>query len=122
MSYQSLLAVSSSELSQIVLPLYSDVYYSYTITLEQKTFDIEILWTVFSESWNISVKDQDGEPILINQALVPSFPIDLPIEAGLQGFFFLEPVAANSNGKWDSLKWDLSNNYTLTFITKTSLL
>lgn len=122
MSYATLALIDTSELSVLDLPLYSDVYYSYTTTLEQKTFTVEILWTTFSESWNISIKDEDGEPVLLNQALVPSFPIDLPIAAGLEGFFFLEPIADNSNGKWDDLKWDLSNNYTLTFITKTSLL
>lgn len=122
MSYKTLLDVDTSELSQIELPLYSDIYYTFTTILEQKTFNIEIQFVSFSESWNISILDEDQEPVLMNQALVPSYPIDLPYAAGVEGFLFLEPIAENANGKWDDLKWDLSTNYTLNFITKTSLL
>lgn len=122
MSYKTLLDVDTSELSQIELPFYSDIYYTFTTILEQKTFNIEIQFVSFSESWNISILDEDQEPVLMNQALVPSYPIDLPYAAGVEGFLFLEPIAENANGKWNDLKWDLSANYTLNFITKTSLL
>lgn len=122
MSYKTLQNVDSTALSTIELPLFSDIYYSYTTTLEQKTFNIEMHFISFNESWNISILDEDGEPILVNQALVPSYPIDLPYSAGVEGFLFLSPIPNNANGKWDGLKWDLSENFTLNFITKTALL
>ncbi len=122
MSYSSLLEIDSGELSIIELPLYSDLSYSYSTTLEQKTFTLIITWNTFSESWNFSLNDEDDEPLLTNQALVYSFPIDLPIASGLEGYLLLEPISSNSKGKWDTLKWDLSSNYSLYFVTKTSLL
>lgn len=122
MSYKTLQNIDTKELSIIELPLYSDIYYSYTTTLEQKTFDIEIQFVSFNECWNISLLDEDKEPLLLNQALVPSCPIDVPFSSGLEGYFILTPTAENSSGKWGELKWDVSLNYKLNFITKTALL
>lgn len=122
MAYNDLKDLDTSLLSIQPLSLFPDVSYSYTTTLEQKTYKISILWTVFNESWSFSLYDEDEEPILLNQALVPAFPIDVPILAGLMGYFTLIPVGENSNGKWDDLKWDLYKNYTLVYVTKTELI
>jgi len=122
MSYKTIIDLDSSVISTVPLQLFSDVYYSYTTILERKTYKLDFQFVSFSESWNMSIYDEDEEPLLMNQALVPSYPIDPPISSGLEGFFILVPVADNSNGKWDDLKWNLQDNYYFAYITKTELL
>lgn len=122
MSYLTMLDVAEGDTSIVPLSLFSDVFYSYTAVLEQKTYTIKILWTSNNEGWNFSLYDEDEEPLLVNKALSPMFPIDPTISSGLQGYFLLVPIADNAKGKWEQLKWELQNNYYFVYVTKTTLL
>jgi len=76
------------------LPLYQDTFYRYTINLEglQRTFNY--YWNERAGAWHFDVKNADGTPVILGQALVAQYPIvvDYPLKSeSMTGYFLLLP-------------------------------
>lgn len=80
----------------ISLPLFSDPYYSYSITLEGESYILEFLYNERMGLYTFGLYTPEQQPIVVGEALVPTTPLllDYAIE-GLNGYFLLE-----AKGDW----------------------
>lgn len=79
----------------VELPLYSDLSYRYSSSLEAVSLQFKFYWNARAKQWQMDIRLEDQTPAVLGYALVPQFPmlIDLPLEnIGLSGHFELLPV------------------------------
>lgn len=86
-----------------------------TASLEGESYTYEVMFATKQEQWYISLWDKDSLPIISGKALLPEVMIDVPVSSKLKGVFYLAGPT-NGYGKWDTLKYDLANNYQLYYI------
>lgn len=74
------------------LPLFTDSYYSYSVSLEENTFYLEFLYIERIQDWLFSITDAERTSLVSGQRLTPETPLfgdyQLP---NLSGFFWLTP-------------------------------
>lgn len=102
---------------KVDLPLYSDPFYSYTISLEDNTYSMEFVLNERAGMWYMSMFTEDGEPIVRGIALVPNYPLlaDYVIPE-LTGFFLLLPIPSITTEKYKEEPEYLSQYYTLRYL------
>jgi hypothetical protein len=79
----------------IEMPLFADLAYRYSLSLEGQSFQFKFYWVQRATQWQFDIRQEDQTPIVLGYALVPQFPMleDLPLEGfGLTGHFALMPV------------------------------
>src|SRR5574343_474679 len=103
----------ATSLVALGLPEYSCQHGS--VSLEGESYTYEIMFATKQEQWYISLWDKDSLPIISGKALLPEVMIDVPVSSKLKGVFYLAGPT-NGYGKWDTLKYDLANNYQLYYI------
>jgi hypothetical protein len=85
-------------LRYVDIPLQPDPYYDLSIALEGNSYIVEFAYVERMQLYTISLYDSDKNPIVLGEALVPSYPIfqDYNIE-NLTGHFLLtkKPVLAS---------------------------
>jgi hypothetical protein len=81
-------------LKYVDLPLFSDSYYEYSISLQGVSYVLEFVYNERMSLYIFNLYDAESNPIVLGQALVPTFPIlkDYAIE-NLTGFFWMEEKA-----------------------------
>ena len=81
-------------LKYVDLPLFSDDFYDYPISLEGDSYILEFMYNSRMKLYIFNLYSADNTPIILGQALVPSFPLlgDYAIE-GLSGYFWMEEKA-----------------------------
>lgn len=102
----------------IILPTYSDVYYTYSIGLEGKKFTLSFLWNDRDNAWRMSIRKEDLTPVVLGYKLVSSYPMmaDYALQDdGLSGYFALIPNS-NDNYTLNDQPSSLSQYYTLFYI------
>lgn len=78
----------------INLPLFDDVYYTYSIALENNKFIVSFLWNERDKAWRMSIRREDQRPVVLGYKIVSSYPMmaDYALEDdGLSGYFVLFP-------------------------------
>ncbi len=76
------------------LPLFTDVFYNYTVSLESRKYILSFIWNDRDNSWRMSIKLDDQTPVVLGYKLVSSYPMmaDYSLETyGLNGYFILAP-------------------------------
>ena len=103
--------------TRVDLPLYSDAFYSYQVSLEGQGYIVEIKYNERAETWYMSLFDQDNNPIVQGIALVPRFPIlkDYVIP-NITGFFWLAPIPSVKTEKYKENPEHLDQYYVLQYI------
>lgn len=83
-------------LTQVILPLYPDPYYTYSLALQGVSYNLEFIYNERSQLYYLNLLDSTSSPIVMGVALVPSYPIilDYPLQP-LTGWFWLEENATN---------------------------
>lgn len=79
----------------ISMPLYTDLTYRYSISLENISWQFKFYWVERAKQWHFDIRQEDQTPIILGYALVPQYPIleDVPLETyGLNGRFVLMPA------------------------------
>lgn len=79
----------------IQMPLYSDLTYRYSLSLEGQSWQFKFYWVQRATQWHMDIRKEDQTPVVLGHALVPQYPIleDVPLEdVGLTGRFVLMPV------------------------------
>lgn len=79
----------------VELPLYSDLSYRYSSSLETVSLQFKFYWNTRAKQWLMDIRLEDQTPLVLGYALVPQYPmlVDLPLEnVGLSGHFELLPV------------------------------
>lgn len=100
------------------LPLYADSFYSYSVSLENVSYTIEILYNERQKLWHMSLFTEDGDPIIQGIALVPQYPIlQGYLIDGLTGFFWLTPIPSLTSEKYITEPESLNQYYTFKYIT-----
>lgn len=76
------------------LPLFQETYYRYAINLEGRQRNFNYYWNERVGAWYFDVKNADGTPVLLGQAIVAQYPIagDYRLDSkDLTGYFILLP-------------------------------
>lgn len=76
----------------VQIPLYDLPYYDMSITLEGVSYVLEFIYNTNMQLYTFSLLGEDREPIVLGEALVPSYPLfmDYAIQ-GMTGFFHMFP-------------------------------
>lgn len=78
----------------VSIPLFSDVDYEYSIALQGNSYVLRFIYNERMRLYTISLYDADSNPIIIGEALVPSYPIFFEYAIyPLTGYFYLEEKA-----------------------------
>lgn len=103
--------------SYIELPLYEDFYYSYSVTLENNVYNLEISYNDYSKKWFMDIYTEDQELVLAGIALLPEYPITIDyVIPNLRGFFWLYPIPSIVTEKYQTEPESLSQYYTFKYI------
>lgn len=78
-------------LNFIQLPLFNDVYYSYTMNIEQENLTFVFRYNERSKSYYVDIYNQDGVPQILGVRIVPEYPLANNHKIGnLTGYFSVE--------------------------------
>lgn len=78
----------------VSLPLFSDSYYEYSIALQEDSYILRFIYNERMQLYTISLYDADNNPIVVGEALVPSYPIFFEYALyPLTGYFYMEEKA-----------------------------
>lgn len=79
----------------VEMPLYSNLTYSYSLSLEGQSWNFKFYWVQRARQWHMDIRLENQTALILGYALVPQYPIleDFPLEGyGLSGRFVLMPV------------------------------
>ncbi|WP_443698905.1 phage baseplate plug family protein [Pseudomonas sp.] len=101
----------------VALPLFPDASYTYPIALEGVSYNLEFLYNERASLYYISLYDSDSNPIVLGEALVPTYPIfkDYTIP-GLNGFIWMEEIATLINEPYKLYPDSIDQYYNLYYI------
>lgn len=99
-------------LKNVILPLFADAYYSYSISLEGNSYILEFIYNERAELYYLNLKDAASNPIVLGAALVPNYPIMLDYSLpDLTGGFWLEKKSLSSQSEPYKTYPDKLNEY-----------
>jgi len=106
-----------SSYNYVDLLLFPDYFYSYSVNLEDDTYNLEFQYNDFAKLWYLSIYTEDQLPLILGVALVPGYPIsgDYIIE-GLSGFFWLYPIQKIYTDKYQEFPENIDQYYTFKYI------
>lgn len=74
------------------IPLFDSYYYDMSISLEGVSYTIEMMYNSAMELYTISLYDENKNPIVLGEALVPNYPLFLDYHIqGMTGAFIMLP-------------------------------
>lgn len=101
----------------VVLPLFEDPDYKYSVALEGEAFTFRAYYNERTLLWHYDLSLEDGAPIILGSALVPSYPIGSEyILTPLTGYFSLVPIGTTNTEKYKEFPFELSQYYNLYYI------
>lgn len=100
----------------VSMPLYEDSDYEYQISLEGNAYTFRIYYNSRCTQWFFDLTRDNGESVVLGEALVPLYPIlaDYAIP-DLSGFLFLEPIG-ESLEKYRTAPFELYKWYRLFYV------
>lgn len=99
-------------LQYVVIPLYEDADYSYTISLQGDSYTFRLYYNERAELWFFDLSDSDNAHIISGEGFVPSYPIALDYAISpLTGYFWLEPIGTINSEKYKEFPFELSQYY-----------
>lgn len=104
----------------VTLPLFPDPYYSYPISLEGVSYKLDFQYNERAKSYFLSLYLADGTPLVLVEALVPSYPIlkDYAI-AEMSGFIWLEVKSNLQSEPYKEYPDQIDKYYNLYYIYNT---
>tara|TARA_R110000744_G_C19371770_1_gene563166 strand:+ start:36674 stop:37000 length:327 start_codon:yes stop_codon:yes gene_type:complete len=98
----------------ISLPLYSDYFYSYNVSLEGVSYNIKFKYNTRSQQWSFDLYSRDNTPVILGIVLVPNYPIMFDYEIdNLTGYFWLTEIPSISDNKIEQYPEALNKYYRL---------
>jgi hypothetical protein len=105
-----------STFSYVDLPLFPDYFYSYSVNLQDDSYNIEICYNEYAKTWYMSIYTEDQELVVAGIALLPSFPLTQDyVIPGLSGFFWLYPIPSITTEKYKEEPEHLDQYYMLRY-------
>lgn len=105
--------------TSVVLPLYPDYFYEYSISLQEDNdvYVIEIQYNDYSKKWYMSLYTEDRMLLVAGLPLLPKYPIAVDyIIPNLTGFFWLYPIPSITSEKYQEDPEALSQYYKFEYI------
>ena len=107
-------------MTQVVeLPLFSDPYYEYTMSLQDQSFIFTFRWMERTRDWYLDIRLDDLTPVVLNYKLVTYYPmmVDYVLSSyGLTGYFLLSDSGTFETSKLSDSVESLSNYYRLFYV------
>jgi hypothetical protein len=104
-------------LQYVVLPLFSEADYNYTISLQGEAYNFRLYYNERAELWFYDLSFEDGTPVVAGEGFVPNYPIALDYTLfPLTGYFWLEPIGAINTEKYKEFPFELSQYYRAFYI------
>lgn len=83
-----------ANLMYVEMPLFSDPYYTYAMSFQGNSYNLEFVYNERAQLYFLSLYDADKNPIVTGEALVPGYPIFLDYALfPLTGYIFMEENA-----------------------------
>lgn len=79
------------------LPLYDDLDYEYSVSLEGNSYTLRLQYSTRTQTWSYSLSTEDGDSLILGEALLPNTITYYQRNKSLSGFFWLEPIALDIN-------------------------
>jgi hypothetical protein len=79
------------------LPLFDEWDYRYTVPLEGSSYSIRLYYSDRTEKWTMDLSQEGGDPLWLGEAISSFKAIMEGQIRGLNGFFWLEPIAQDFN-------------------------
>lgn len=101
----------------VVMPLFEDEFYSYSISLENQSYIVKIYYNRREERWYMDIYYPDEVAVVLGVALVQEYPllVNYNIE-GMNGFFWLEENPDIGTNKIDQYPRHLHKYYRFFYI------
>lgn len=101
----------------ITLPLFPDSHYTYAVALQDVSYNLEFIYNERTQLYSLSLYDQNNNPIVLGEALVPNYPIfkDYAIFP-LTGFFWMEEKADIISEPYKAYPDSIDQYYNLFYI------
>lgn len=97
------------------LPLYSDAFYSYAVSIERVSYFIKFRYNTRTKKWYFDLFTRDNQPVLVGQAIVPEYPITFDYVNPYSGFFWLEPLPDVDPEKSKAYPRDIHKYYSFSY-------
>lgn len=99
------------------MPLFTESFYTYTISLETISYSVEIVYNERMKLWLLSLYLEDKTPVFEGLGIVPGYPIALDYALNtLTGYFYLECVASIDTEQYIQYPDKLSQYYKFYYI------
>lgn len=101
----------------VVVPLFSDFYYTYSLSLEGESYNLEFLYNERAQQWFLNLLDADNNPVVMGVGVVPGYPIlqEYAI-SGLTGFFWMEEKSNIITEGYKQYPEELNQYYNMFYI------
>lgn len=99
------------------VPLLADPYYDLSISLEGNSYIIEFVYNERSQLYYMNFYNDDREPIVLGQALIPEYPIFIDYAlSNLSGYFWLLNNSSLISEPYKTYPENISQYYSLVFV------
>lgn len=104
-------------MNYVALPLFDEPFYTFSISLEGDSYNLEFVYNERSSKYFINLYDADNIPLVLGEALVPSHRImeNYPL-LNLTGFFWLEEKSDRTSEPYKQYPDKLNQYYNFYYI------
>lgn len=101
----------------VSLVLSDEPFYEYSVSLEGNSYILQFLYNERAQLYFLSLFTAEREPVVLGEALVPSYPIfiDYALPA-LTGYFYLQENATIVSEPYKTFPDKISEYYTLFYM------
>ena len=101
----------------VVIPLYSDKDYQYSISLQGQSFQLRFTYNETMKLYTMQIIDVDGNKLLSGVGVVPNYPIAVDyVIPNLTGAFYLAPVSDVNFEAYKLYPEDIHKYYEMTYL------
>lgn len=101
----------------VSLNLFDEPYYEYSVSLEGNSYIVQFIYNERSTLYNFNLFDAERNPIVLGEALIPSYPmfLDYALE-NLTGYFYLQQKGSLQSEPYKEFPDSLAQYYDLFYI------
>lgn len=101
----------------VILNLFDLPYYEYSVALEGESYILQFIYNETAENYVINLFDAERTPLILGEALVPSYPLFYDYSrTDLTGYFYLEQKATLQSEPYKEYPDKLSQYYNFFYI------
>lgn len=99
------------------IPLLPDTYYDLSISLEGNSYVIEMVYNERSQLYYMNLYNNNLDPIVLGQALIPEYPIFIDYALpNLSGYFYLINNSSLISEPYKTYPENISKYYSFVYV------